>query len=1211
MNWKYLFERTRLDRGRRYYIDGRVTLREESEGLYVANVFGSRIYRVEVRTKGDRVTSLSCNCPDGAAGHRCKHIAAVLYAIDAKEMGKTETNVLKESGPVSDDREVRPFAEEPVQYRYFDLHLILGNLVVSEKQMKRAQTMIETGKIRLLRMETEYQGREEQVLVIYGEIGGGKRFPDLVKIVLGSDEVKEHSCQSFSCYRRIHPFRYMDENSTERISYCDHELALLLLARERIERENPGDATNEDGGRFLELFTNRVTTVSSASASGKKVRLEPRLEISDGRILLSFRIGFNKLYVVRNLNQLILAVRRGETITLGTSQEISFASTVFDERSQEFYDMLEEMLEETAAKPGGAYYDSYSETRKVVTLQGPFLDRFFELVLGNTVETSFVNEQGEAEKTALSFADGELPLQLQIHRLKKGDRFDGITLTGKMPEIYRGSRYGYYRNQKQLLRISEHRRKELSLLAEFVRDGQISLTIGRKYLASFYRDVLPDLEKVAQITEEDPEETAAFLPPAATFSFFVDGEEDTASCRAVVHYGANEFRITKGENEWSEIRDERKESQVKDVLNEYFTGFDAENGLFLAEGEEALSELVQEGLSRLMEIGEVQATDRFRKIRIRRNLPVSVGVSLENDLMNLEFVSEDTDLFELQLILEAYRRKKKFYRLHTGDLMDLSAPEVEELSQVLEAMMLQPEEITQGQMKIPMYRALYLDKMLEQSQSIYGKRDARFRKLVKDFKTVNEADFEVPQGLGSPLRKYQRYGYRWLRTLEMLGFGGILADEMGLGKTIQMISVVLAAREEGRPHHTLVTCPASLTYNWQEEFARFAPVLTTVVVAGTQAEREEILVNHEKFEILITSYDMLRRDIKLYDPITFDYQVIDEAQYIKNHGTAAAKSVKIIHSNHRFALTGTPIENRLSELWSIFDYLMPGFLYEYHVFREELETPIAKNHDEDASLRLQRMVRPFILRRRKKEVLADLPEKLEETRYAKMEKNQQDVYDAQVLRMREMLEGSSDAEYQSNKIQILAELTRIRQICCDPSLLFENYRGGSAKREACLELIQSAVEGDHKILVFSQFVSMLEMLEEDLKQALIPYYKITGQTKSSDRLAMVKDFNKDDTPVFLISLRAGGTGLNLTGADVVIHYDPWWNLAVQNQATDRAHRIGQTKEVSVYKLIIKGSIEEKILDMQEKKKDLAEEILSGEGGSLMQMSKDELLELLV
>ena len=385
--------------------------------------------------------------------------------------------------------------------------------------------------------------------------------------------------------------------------------------------------------------------------------------------------------------------------------------------------------------------------------------------------------------------------------------------------------------------------------------------------------------------------------------------------------------------------------------------------------------------------------------------------------------------------------------------------------------------------------------------------------------------------------------------------------------------------------------------------------MEVVALTGTLAERKKILASKNRPEILVTSYDLLKRDIGLYENLKFDDQVIDEAQYIKNASAAVSKAVKVIKSEHRFALTGTPIENRLSELWSIFDYLMPGFLYTYDRFKNDFENAITKYKDGVATKKLKNMVGPFILRRLKENVLKDLPDKMEEVRFSKFDSAQRKLYDAQVTHMKDMLE-SEDYKSGKDKLKVLAELTRIRQICCDPNLITAGYSGESAKRESCMELIHSAIDGGHKILLFSQFTSMLELLEKDLKTADIEYYKITGQTSKEDRIKLVHAFNENEVPLFLISLKAGGTGLNLTGADVVIHYDPWWNLAAQNQATDRAHRIGQTKKVSVFKLIAKNTIEEKILEMQNAKKDLADAILSGESESLMNMSKEQLMELL-
>ncbi len=480
--------------------------------------------------------------------------------------------------------------------------------------------------------------------------------------------------------------------------------------------------------------------------------------------------------------------------------------------------------------------------------------------------------------------------------------------------------------------------------------------------------------------------------------------------------------------------------------------------------------------------------------------------------------------------------------------------------------------------------------------------------------SVEDNDFELPKEMANVLREYQKRGFLWIKTLKQNGFCGILADDMGLGKTLQVIAFLLSEHRPAyltrRENLSLIVTPASLVLNWQSEIQRFAPGLPVRVITGSAEERKQLLAQIQPGDILVTSYDLLKRDITGYTSISFENQVIDEAQFIKNHDTQAAKAVRRVSAGFKLALTGTPVENRLSELWSIFEYLMPGFLYPYQRFKKEIETPIVHDENAAAGERLRKMVRPFILRRLKKDVLKDLPDKIEKNMCAKLEDEQQRLYDAHVKRLKMLLDKQTDEEFKSSKIMVLSEITKLRQICCCPALIYEDYPYFSAKENLCVELIQNAREGGHKVLLFSQFTSMLERLEKRFSQEKISYYVLTGATPKEKRMQMVEAFQNDDTAVFCISLKAGGTGLNLTAADIVIHYDPWWNLAVQNQATDRAHRIGQENVVSVYKLIAKGTIEENIVKLQEKKKELAEQILGGEGMGNGRFDKEELLELL-
>jgi SNF2 family DNA or RNA helicase len=788
--------------------------------------------------------------------------------------------------------------------------------------------------------------------------------------------------------------------------------------------------------------------------------------------------------------------------------------------------------------------------------------------------------------------------------------------------MYRGEEELYYIDdeKEQLVHIPEKYTEQLEPLAELSGESDdgnsFAFQVGRNHLSEFYQKVLPQLEDLAQITETDPKKFRSYLTPEARYTFYLDAPDNDLTCRPYAKYGNREVYIPdvyeKEENGTLEpFRDFDGEHEILSLLSRWFPCQDPETGDLSSDGDEdRMYQVMARGTEQLMELGEVRCTKRFRDFHGVRPVKVSVGVSVSSGLLELDIATDDVSPQELLDLLGSYRLKKKYYRLKDGSFVDLEESNLETLAQMVETLHLKPKEFIKGKMHLPMYRTLYLDKMLEENETIYSSRDSHFREVVKGFKTVKDADFEEPKSLSRIMRNYQKNGYKWLRTLEAWKFGGILADDMGLGKTLQMIAVLLAAKEEGKKGTSLVVAPASLVYNWGEELKRFAPALKVTLITGNQEERRAKIMEDQEADVMVTSYDLLKRDIAFYEDRQFLYEVIDEAQYIKNHTTAAAKAVKVINSQIRYALTGTPIENRLSELWSIFDYLMPGLLYGYDVFKKEIETPIVKNQDKDAMERLQKMAGPFILRRLKEDVLKDLPKKMEESRYVRLGDAQQKLYDGQVLHMKAELAKQDDSDFNKNKMMILAELTRLRQICCDPSLCYENYKGDGAKLEACMQLISSAMDGGHRMLVFSQFTSMLEILERELEKEKIPYFKITGSTSKEKRLQMVKAFNEGDTPVFLISLKAGGVGLNLTGADVVIHYDPWWNLAVQNQATDRAHRIGQTKKVTVYKLIAKGTIEEKIQELQEKKRDLAEQVIGGETGNLGSLSREEIMGLL-
>ena len=621
-------------------------------------------------------------------------------------------------------------------------------------------------------------------------------------------------------------------------------------------------------------------------------------------------------------------------------------------------------------------------------------------------------------------------------------------------------------------------------------------------------------------------------------------------------------------------------------------------------GEEALFQLLEEGIPALLAMGEVYQTDAFRNLQAAPP-KISVGVAVHGSVRDLEVDTGAFPVEELRELLQSLHQKKRYHRLRDGRLLRLddSLEGLDELNDTLE---LSGAKLKDGHAALPLYRAPTLDWALSGQNGLRFDRDDAFRRISRSFHAVRDSEYTPPLSLQKTLRKYQRDGYRWLRTLDGYGMGGILADDMGLGKTVQVLSYLLAMKENGQRLPSLIVCPASLVLNWQEECQKFTPQLSCVAVDGDAAHRAELAKQWAEADLVVTSYDLMRRDEELYSGQQFYACILDEAQAIKNHTTQMYKAVCGVNSKVRFALTGTPVENRLGELWSIFSFLMPGYLPPYKTFCARFEKPIVQEDNKDALRRLNQLTGPFILRRMKSEVLKELPPKTENLHRIELDTEQRKLYLAAVVDAREKLRAAKPED----KMAVFAVLMRLREICCDPRLVADNWEGGSAKLDACMELVTAAVEGGHRILLFSQFTSMLDLLAKRLDEAGVSHFTLQGSTPKPVRAELVRRFNGGEADVFLISLRAGGTGLNLTAADIVIHYDPWWNVAAQNQATDRAYRIGQQNPVQVYKLIAQDTIEEKIVALQQAKQSLAETVTGSADGAILSMKPEELLELL-
>lgn len=1018
---------------------------------------------------------------------------------------------------------------------------------------------------------------------------------------------------------------------------CCHCVAILLkyISRRHIQTSFPAKKQNRIGQTLIESYIHQSSgSHYPAEASETKVliELEPILHKQYHKLSVDFKIGTGKKYVIKDLLEFARLIRQGELFQYGKNLKFFHEPEAFTTESRNMLAFIMQRIEEYEyhfhCVQDSTYRFQTMKALRYLPLSPTAVDMFLNMMIGHTLQFDL-----DDHIRPIYVTDGDPELTLEL----KAEDSDTYHLTIQDCLILSGARTFWILKDKILYRCSEAFKKDMQpYLTELNRQKIREITLSEKQLRPFYGSVLKHLEAHTDFHTEGVDLTD-YEPPEAHFSIYLDNPaENIISCTAYARYGEETFSLATPISCEDGFRDAAMENRILTAIQTYFqpaavSGNEdspvADADFIISHDDQTAFLFLEQGLPHFYELAEVFISSNMKRIRILSAPRTAVGVSVSNGLLEIDIHSDSLPYEELAGILNSYRRRQKYYKLKSGEFLKLENNSLSVLSELADGLRLSEQAIRGGRISVPLYRASYIDAVLTSHNSdIQSHRDRYFKSLIRDMKSVADSDYEVPDAMKPILRDYQKTGYRWLCTIAQLGFGGILADDMGLGKTLQIITLLEHARLEAisktvdltetashtacPPPVSLIVCPSSLVYNWDSEIEHFAPNLKTLLITGTAQERQELLTHYADYDVLITSYDMLKRDIASYDNLHFHYQIIDEAQYIKNHRTQAARSVCSIHSVTRFALTGTPIENRLSELWSIFEYLMPGFLYPYAYFRSELEQPIVENKDQIAATRLQQLVRPFIMRRLKTDVLKELPDKLEHAVYAQMTDEQNKLYTANTLKLQKDLEQQSDSMFKTSKIQILAELTKLRQLCCDPSLIYQNYHGGSAKLDTCIQLIENAMAGGHKILLFSQFTSMLDVIERRLKAERILYYRLDGSTKSEQRTRLVNAFNENKIPVFLISLKAGGTGLNLTGADIVIHYDPWWNAAAQNQATDRAHRIGQTHTVTVYKLIARHTIEEKILELQENKKALSDQILSEEGVTASQLTKEELLKLL-
>lgn len=1010
-----------------------------------------------------------------------------------------------------------------------------------------------------------------------------------VTIGFGEDEQITHSC-----------------NCPAHAKYpgaCKHVVAALLFIADYQQRadalENLG-WEDQTAYKIIEYFRKREYRKLTPQYFhlALQVTVNEPLKSRQSKAFVGLYAGSSKMYKVSNTKKFIQDYYNHKEIRLGKEFRYIPEECQFEPTSAAVLAYLTEIYEiqETLGK---TYYSNLFNRQELVVSQN-MLCKLLRLAEG--LHCDIILRDKKMENMEIMCSNPKLSMELQME-----DEVLSLHDMGQEPIIsicedgsilcYQG---GIYLPDMEFLANLR------PFFTTLFGKKQSELEFRGENMGSFIEKVLPVIKKTMNI--QVPEKIKDHyiveqLQPKLYFDIDRSRQRPVLVARMIFAYGEHEVNPLQDEHKGSYIlvRDREEEEQLLRLM--YDKHFSVRREQFVLTKEDEIFQLMTEGMQDLCRQFEVFYSKEYKANSIKKVGMLSAGIRLNTDINLLEM---DVDYGhipkeELRDFFRSIKLKKKYYRLKSGAFVNLMTEDkqIDELRDLLSI-----GEVTEdNKIAFSQTAVMEVDELLPHTQRIT--RDAGYKQLLEDLKNPDKTNWELPNGMEDILRPYQITGYRWLCSLAHYGMGGILADDMGLGKTLQTITYVLA----NPGTRTLIVCPTSLAYNWQDEFSKFAPQIATQIISGTPQERADLMQQSTDVPVWITTYPLIRKDVDLYKAQIFDACFIDEAQFIKNPTSLGAKAVKAVQAKHRFALTGTPIENTLSELWSIFDFVMPGFFGRYRQFEECYEKPILRDHDSVQMQKLRRKIRPFVLRRMKKEVLTELPDKIETRRMAEMGAKQRKIYESYLARIQMELAGDEENTPGGNRMQVLAALTRLRQICCHPATFASNYHGGSGKLDLLMEQLPDILEGGHSVIVFSQFTSMLSIIAHELKQRNIPFFYLAGSTSAQERKREVKEFNRGEVKVFLISLKAGGTGLNLTGADTVIHFDPWWNPAVEDQATDRAYRIGQKKKVQVIKYVMKDSIEEKIYELQKRKKQLSDQLIQAGESFVTQLTMEEIKEL--
>ena len=900
-----------------------------------------------------------------------------------------------------------------------------------------------------------------------------------VTIGLGEDEQITHSC-----------------NCPAHAKYpgaCKHVVATLLFIADYQQRadalENLG-WEDQTAYKIIEYFRKREYRKLTPQYFhlALQVTVNEPLKSRQSKAFVGLYAGSSKMYKVSNTKKFIQDYYNHKEIRLGKEFRYIPEECQFEPTSAAVLAYLTEIYEiqETLGK---TYYSNLFNRQELVVSQN-MLCKLLRLAEG--LHCDIILRDKKMENMEIMCSNPKLSMELQME-----DEVLSLHDMGQEPIIsicedgsilcYQGCIY---------LPDMEFLANLRPFFTTLFGKKQSELEFRGENMGSFIEKVLPVIKKTMNI--QVPEKIKDHyiveqLQPKLYFDIDRSRQRPVLVARMIFAYGEHEVNPLQDEQKGSYIlvRDREEEEQLLRLM--YDKHFSVRREQFVLTKEDEIFQLMTEGMQDLCRQFEVFYSKEYKANSIKKVGMLSAGIRLNTDINLLEM---DVDYGhipkeELRDFFRSIKLKKKYYRLKSGAFVNLMTEDkqIDELRDLLSI-----GEVTEdNKIAFSQTAVMEVDELLPHTQRIT--RDAGYKQLLEDLKNPDKTNWELPNGMEDILRPYQITGYRWLCSLAHYGMGGILADDMGLGKTLQTITYVLA----NPGTRTLIVCPTSLAYNWQDEFSKFAPQIATQIISGTPQERADLMQQSTDVPVWITTYPLIRKDVDLYKAQIFDACFIDEAQFIKNPTSLGAKAVKAVQAKHRFALTGTPIENTLSELWSIFDFVMPGFFGRYRQFEECYEKPILRDHDSVQMQKLRRKIRPFVLRRMKKEVLTELPDKIETRRMAEMGAKQRKIYESYLARIQMELAGDEENTPGGNRMQVLAALTRLRQICCHPATFASNYHGGSGKLDLLMEQLPDILEGGHSVIVFSQFTSMLSIIAHELKQRNIPFFYLAGSTSAQER----------------------------------------------------------------------------------------------------------------